>query len=118
MFPRERYRILKEKLHLTLPPGRHTITIKCELCSEPLTVELEVYRTGNGKTIRGSVVIHHIDGDRDNNDPSNIMLLCDRCHRMLHLLGEIQRWLDKIGKKIEDLPDCRKLKPLIKRYGP
>ena len=118
MFPKDRYQILKAKLNLNLSPGVHRINLKCELCSTSLYVDVKVYRTGYGQTLRGSVVIHHIDGDRNNNDPSNIMLLCDKCHRMLHLLGEIQRWLDKIGKKIEDLPDCRKLKPLIKRYGP
>jgi len=117
MTPRDRYEILRNKLNLNLPPGKHTINIKCELCSKSLYVDVKVYRTGNGQTLRGSVVIHHIDGDRDNNDVNNIMLLCETCHRMLHELGVIQRWLDRIGKKIDELPDCRNLKPLAKRYG-
>ena len=28
--------------------------------------------------------IHHIDGDRENNGPSNLILLCDKHHKMAH----------------------------------
>jgi len=117
MLPKDRYSILKRKLNLDLPAGKHKITVECELCKTKLSVHVEVYRTGNGQVLGSDMVLHHIDGDKENNNPENIMILCETCHRMLHNWGEIQRWLDKIGKKVEDLPDCRKLKPLIKRYG-
>ena len=33
---------------------------------------------------RVSLVLHHIDFNRDNNDPENIVMLCANCHGMAH----------------------------------
>jgi len=30
------------------------------------------------------LVVHHIDEDRDNNDISNLVMLCPNCHREIH----------------------------------
>lgn len=34
--------------------------------------------------IKSSLHVHHIDRDRDNNNPSNLVLLCANCHMGLH----------------------------------
>jgi HNH endonuclease len=33
--------------------------------------------------------VHHIDGDKTNNDPLNLIALCDRCHRGRHRRGRL-----------------------------
>ncbi len=118
MTPKKRFDLIRMKYGLNLSPGEHTIQVACEMCRVDLNAEIRVYRTGNGTILKSEFVLHHADGNKENNDPNNIMILCEKCHRMLHLLGEIQRWMDKIGKTYDELPDCRGLKPLIKRYGP
>jgi len=30
------------------------------------------------------IVVHHVDGDRRNNDINNLMPLCERCHKSVH----------------------------------
>lgn len=34
--------------------------------------------------MKGSLHVHHIDGNRENNDPSNLVVLCANCHQGLH----------------------------------
>lgn len=48
--------------------------------------------------IRVSLCIHHIDGNRENNNSENLALLCANCHGMVH------------GGKIsaQDLRECKK----------
>lgn len=36
-----------------------------------------------GESTANSLDHHHLDGDRKNNDPSNIVMLCASCHRVL-----------------------------------
>lgn len=31
--------------------------------------------------------VHHKDGDRKNNDPSNVLIVCANCHRLIHRTG-------------------------------
>ena len=31
-----------------------------------------------------SIQVHHIDGNHDNNTPSNRVRLCQRCHSLVH----------------------------------
>lgn len=47
----------------------------CELCK--ITV-LRINRR-TGKTMAHDV--HHVDGNRKNSDPGNLLILCTRCHR-------------------------------------
>lgn len=56
----------------------------------------------SGKVIRlkrplwiRKVVVHHIDGDSKNDDPKNLIYLCNRCHGLAHLLIVKLRWNDK-----------------------
>lgn len=32
-----------------------------------------------------SLQIHHIDGNRSNNEPGNLSVLCEECHRSVHV---------------------------------
>jgi len=57
---------------------------KCELCD-----------AGNGKPHwkTGSKVVltvHHIDGDKDNNNKMNLIALCQRCHLRLDLQKHVR----------------------------
>jgi len=54
----------------------------------------------------GSLDIHHRDGDRENNDPMNLMTLCATCHRemegAIHDLDgnweKAEKWIKKLFK--------------------
>jgi hypothetical protein len=35
-------------------------------------------------TLKSALDIHHKDGNHNNNDPSNILILCATCHRETH----------------------------------
>lgn len=37
------------------------------------------------------VIVHHIDGDRNNNDPLNLAVLCSNCHANVHQKGYMSR---------------------------
>jgi hypothetical protein len=37
-------------------------------------------------TGRWTLDVHHLDHDKDNNDPSNLMTLCKNCHSQYHAL--------------------------------
>ena len=62
-------------------------------------------------TRRGSV-IHHIDGNTDNNDLDNLVFLCHDCHHKAHVTGGLKRkltpsdirmcrddWQEKVARK-------------------
>lgn len=42
--------------------------------------------------------VHHIDRNRDNNDPENLMVLCSKCHFDEHKETHINRPRDKFGR--------------------
>jgi hypothetical protein len=44
---------------------------------------------------------HHIDGNRENNDPLNLIFLCDKHHKMAHS-GKIDRKALRAYKKLND----------------
>lgn len=55
------------------------------------------------------IVVHHIDGDRDNNDIDNLMPVCWGCHTRIHRGGEgVEEWSAKIPATARsDLPAGR-----------
>ena len=56
----------------------------CEQCGHP-------HDPPHGYTL----TVHHIDGDPSNNDPANLVALCQRCHLRLHGQRAIgQLWFD------------------------
>lgn len=46
------------------------------------------------RTAGGGIQIHHIDEDPENNDPSNLAVLCPRHHSEAHMRGGFGRQLD------------------------
>ena len=45
------------------------------------------------------VVVHHIDGDRSNNDIENLVPLCTSCHRRVHAGSEgYEDWTEKLPR--------------------
>jgi len=80
----------KSKYHF---PWKKHKEKQCEMCGyEPLFLR--------------SLDVHHRDGDKKNNDPSNLMTLCATCHRELEgaihdLTGDWKKaegWLKRIFK--------------------
>jgi len=43
-------------------------------------------------TRRLVLVVHHIDGDHTNNDPSNLEVVCGSCHMLRHLARKGESW--------------------------
>lgn len=56
------------------------------------------------------IEVHHIDGDRLNNQISNLAPLCADCHNKVHK-GELESWTEKLkdappgGEVSEDVVD-------------
>lgn len=46
--------------------------------------ELYKYQCCLCNKTEGQLVVHHIDGDHDNNDPDNLCWLCRSCHCSIH----------------------------------
>lgn len=93
------------KKHGTEPKeGENEIEEKCELSNHKILVRFVISKYGNPYNFRTEGGQFHHDQNEE------LHLLCTECHKRLHDFGIIQRWLDRIKKKVEDLPDCRKLK--------
>ena len=43
--------------------------------------------------------VHHIDWNHDNNDPQNLAMICERCHKLIHQLGQdgFEELLERVG---------------------
>ena len=63
--------------------GKAIIILKgaaCDGCGR----EEEPVERGKGQRTFKTLVVHHMDGDRANNDPANLQVLCHSCHRSIH----------------------------------
>ncbi len=46
------------------------------------------------------IVVHHIDGNRENNDLGNLMPVCKSCHQRIHGGSEgYEEWYEKLDSK-------------------
>jgi len=44
-----------------------------------------------------NVVVHHIDGNRENNDLSNLVPVCDSCHKSIHWGSDgYEQWHERL----------------------
>lgn len=82
-----------------------------------------VASVAKGKWIDGSYCVHHIDGNKQNNDPSNLQVISYRMHTRLHnVKGSLKKECPACGKKFfkstrvdskycskECVPDTRKV---------
>ena len=59
----------------------------CYFCGEEVH-ELRVWRDRVKPDTRDRGVIHHIDEDRENNDPDNLVIAHARCHNAYHNIGK------------------------------
>lgn len=92
---------------LKLSKGINKFELTCEICESMLTGQLTISKYGRAYGISVAGEFHH-DAER------KMHLLCDECHNRIHDWGVIQRWLKKIGKRVEDLPDATGLQPMRK----
>jgi len=61
-------------------------------------------------------VLHHINGDRNDNRSANLIELCNTCHKHVHGWSVNDHpWLEKIGKTEKEL---KRLRPENYRYVP
>lgn len=43
------------------------------------------------------IVVHHVDGDRSNNDLDNLIPVCDSCHKKIHWgNGDYEEWHERL----------------------
>jgi len=89
------------------------IESSCEICNKNIEVKLRFSCYGKGSVERAKGHFHH---KKKENKYDNLQLVCFTCHKRLHDLGLIQRWLKKIGKRFDELPDCTNLKPMKKGW--
>lgn len=49
--------------------------------------------------VEEEIVVHHVDGDRNNNDMDNLIPVCGDCHAAIHA-GRVRvaKWVRKLGK--------------------
>lgn len=56
-----------------------------------------------------SLVVHHIDGNRDNNDLDNLIPLCRSCHSKVHNTerygGRIDELSEQLNSEVVELPE-------------
>lgn len=46
------------------------------------------------------IVVHHVDGDRSNNDLDNLIPVCNGCHSDIHAGSRrVAEWVKKLGKQ-------------------
>jgi hypothetical protein len=57
------------------------------------------------------LIVHHIDGDRENDRLENLVPVCHSCHSQIHLQpdpsGEVKRLQDKLPHEVEGLATGR-----------
>jgi len=109
MSEHQKYLYLK-KIGLKFTVGVNTFVCSCELCGSKLKGSLRVSKKGIGYNVVCNGEFHH-------DEKGELHLYCRTCHKRIHDWGVIQRWLKKIGKTVDDLPDASKLKPMKRMYG-
>lgn len=73
------------KKHLVLKRGH-----KCELCALELWLDKPIM-----------LELHHVDGDRTNNNPENISLLCPNCHSTTDNFRGRKNWKIPTGTYVD-----------------
>jgi len=64
------------------------------------------------------MVIDHIDGDRSNNEPSNLRVLCPPCNAIRHCgLGDSRGWITLGDSTMEQVEIVRKTRKIFEETG-
>ena len=109
---------LEKNMLFSFVIGKNIFVAYCDSCNKKLSGSIRISKNNIPYSVKvKGAEFHHMDGNPENDVVENMRLYCHKCHRIVHLWGIIQRWLEKTGKTVEDLPDARKLKPMLyKRY--
>jgi len=105
--PKMKYDYLKKRFSINPMIGKQEFKVRCEFCEKDIVVEANISRSGNPSglmLLKG--IFHHKDGNAENNSYDNIQVLCGNCRKHFQYWGMVQRYLKKISRTQEDLPDC------------
>ena len=107
---------LQKNMLISFKIGKNDFIAFCDFCKKKLSGSICISKNNLPYSVKvKDGEFHHKDGNPENDVVENMRLYCRKCHKSVHLWGIIQRWLDKTGKTVEDLPDSRELKPMTYR---
>lgn len=104
----EKYVFLQNRYKLKFEKGQNKFSIPCEFCNKTLEGSLRVSKKGFPYEISCPKAQFHHDENR------TLHFLCYECHKRIYEWGVIQRWLKKIGKTIDEIPDASKLQAIMR----
>ena len=109
---------LEKTILVPFGKGKNSLFLYCDFCKKTFNGSIKISKNNRVYSIRvDGANFHHLDGNSENDVVENLRLYCRKCHKNVHYWGIIQRWLEKTGKTVDNLPDSRKLKPMtFKQY--
>ena len=104
---------LEKNMLASFGKGKNDFIVYCDFCNKKLSGSISISKNNQpyGVKVNGAE-FHHMDGNPENDVVENMRIYCSKCHRNVHRWGIIQRWLEKTGKSVQDIPDSRNLKPM------
>lgn len=107
---------LEKNMLVSFGKGKSNFIVYCDFCRKKFNGSIRISKNDKAYSVNvGGANFHHLDGNPQNDVVDNMRLYCRKCHKNVHYWGIIQRWLEKTGKSVEDLPDSRDLKPMTFR---
>jgi hypothetical protein len=104
---------LEKNMLVSFRPGKRGFVVFCDFCKKKFNGSIKISKNNRAYSISvDGANFHHLDGNPENDVIENLRLYCRKCHKNVHYWGIIQRWLEKTGKSVKDLPDSRNLKPM------
>ena len=93
--------------------GKNNFIAFCDFCKKKFNGSIKISKNNRAYSVSvDGANFHHLDGNPENDVVENMRLYCRKCHKNVHYWGIIQRWLEKTGRSVKDLPDSRNLKPM------
>ena len=104
---------LEKNMLVPFGKGKNNFFVYCSFCNKKFNGSIKISKNNRAYSIKiDGANFHHLDGNPENDVVENLRLYCRKCHKNVHYWGIIQRWLEKTGKNVDDLPDSRNLKPM------
>ena len=101
---------LRKRYKLEEVYGKYETITHCEICEKKLPASYRISKNMVFWELKVPGEFHH-------DNKNELHLYCYNCHKRIHDWGLIQRWLKKIGKTVDDLPDASETSPMMRRYG-